>query len=312
MEDYDDVSHDSDSDIESPGRLTGLQGGGQTTGQLASRQMKPVDTVLFKQYDHNANPAVVPIQVEPKVINFDSVSPGILYVMTFSVRNSGFTGQRIRIKAPASMYFALNYTPTGIIAPGIELRAEIECQIPDSKESRFTDKIVISMGEHKLDVPLIATRHFPRISFDPFVNFGYTSEGQVVNHKGTEIINNDYELDGHITMLCKEDSRIVLDKHKLTIKPRESALVNLEFEGQDLGPYRELIEVNTEGAYEAQYLDCSVQTVDQKLTLLADKNGGILDFVNFGSLFYGQDKTITGFLVNTGPQQLSFFHQLPR
>ena len=40
------------------------------------------------------------------------------------------------------MYFALNYTPTGIIAPGIELRAEIECQIPDNKESRFTDKII--------------------------------------------------------------------------------------------------------------------------------------------------------------------------
>ena len=107
-------------------------------------------------------------------------------------------------------------------------------QIPDSKESRFTDKIVISMGEHKLEVPLVATRHFPRMSFDPFVNFGYTSEGQVVNHK-VEIFNNDYELDGHITILCKEDSRIMIDKHKLVIKPRESILVNLEFEGQDLG-----------------------------------------------------------------------------
>ncbi len=306
MEDYDDVSHDSDSDVESPARMTGLTGGGQTTGQLASRQMKPVDTVLFEQYDRNANPAVVPIQVEPGVINFDSISPGILYVMTFSVRNSSFTGQRIRIKAPASMYFALNYTPTGIIAPGIELRAEIECQIPDSnKESRFMDKIVISMGEHKLEVPLIATRHFPRISFDPFVNLGYTSEGQVVNQK-VKLFNEDHELEGHVTLLPKEDSRIMMDNHKLVIKPRESLLVNLGFEGQDLGPYRELIEVQTEGAFESQYLDCSVQTVDQKLTLLADNNGGILESLSFGSLFYGEEKSLKGFLVNTGPQQLSF------
>ena len=150
MEDYDDVSHDSDSDVESPGR-TGSGFGGQTTGQMASRQMKPVDTVLFEQFDRYANPAVVPIQVEPGVINFDAISPGILYVMTFSVRNSSFSGQRIRIKAPASMYFALNYTPTGIIAPGIELRAEIECQIPDNiKESRFMDKIVVSMGDYSV------------------------------------------------------------------------------------------------------------------------------------------------------------------
>ena len=100
MEDYDDVSHDSDSDIESPGRLTSLSGGGKTTGQLASRQMKPVDTVLFEQYDRNANPAVVPIQVEPKVINFDSISPGILYVMTFSVRNSSFIRSHPRACRP--------------------------------------------------------------------------------------------------------------------------------------------------------------------------------------------------------------------
>ena len=66
--------------------------------------------------------------------------------MTFSVRNSSSHGQRIRIKAPSSMYFALNYTPTGVIAPGIELRAEIECQFPENvKEGRFTDKIVITM-----------------------------------------------------------------------------------------------------------------------------------------------------------------------
>ena len=120
------------------------------------------------------------------------------------------------------------------------------------------------MGEHKLKLPLMAARHFPHYEvLTPLQILDILVKDRWSTIK-VEIFNNDYELDGHITMLCKEDSRIVLDKHKLTIKPRESALVNLEFEGQDLGPYRELIEVNTEGAYEAQYLIAQCTNIDQK------------------------------------------------
>lgn len=226
--------------------------------------------------------------------------------MTFSVRNSSSHGQRIRIKAPASMYFALNYTPTGVIAPGIELRAEIECQIPDdSKEGRFTDKIVISMGDHKLDVPLVATRQFAKVTFNKFVNLGYAAENQVVT-SNVEFLNNDYELDGHITLVPSEDSRIVIHPLKFALKPRQTINVEISYEAQDLGPWREMVEVMTAGCNESEYMDCSVQTVDQKIALLGDKNGGIMDSAGFGPLFYGQEKEMKGFLVNTGPQQLSF------
>jgi hypothetical protein len=308
MEDYDGVSHDSDSDdgVPPPTGLTSGFGAGLTTGELRSRQLQKTDTVLYTPYDRHAAPARVPIQCDPGVIDFASITPGILYVMTFSVRNSSSHGQRIRIKAPASMYFALNYTPTGVIAPGIELRAEIECQIPENvKDGRFTDKIVVSMGDHKLDVPLIATKIHANVTFNKYVNFGYVSEGQTVTSK-VEFFNNDHELDGAMTLLPSEDSRVTYHPLKFTVKPRQSIEVEMTYQGQDLGPWREMVEVITDGAYESQYMDCSVQTVDQKIALLADNNGGIMDSAAFGSLFYGQETELRGFLVNTGPQQLSF------
>lgn len=309
MDDYEDVSHDSDSDdgVSPPSGLPSGFGAGLTTGELASRALKTSDDpVLYTPFDRNADPARVPIQVDPGVIDFDSITPGVLYVMTFSVRNSSSQGQRIRIKAPSSMYFALNYTPTGVIAPGIELRAEIECQYPEgSKEGRYTDKIVITMGEHKLEVPLIATRQYAKVKFNKFVDLGYASENQVVT-SNVEFYNSDYELDGNMTLVPSEDSRITIHPTKFSLKPRQSASVEISYEAQDLGPWREMVEVLTEGAHESDYMDCSVQTVDQKIALLADKNGGIMDAAGFGSLFYGQEKEMKGFLVNTGPQQLSF------
>jgi hypothetical protein len=85
--------------------------------------------------------------VEPGEVRFESVEPGVLYVMTFSVRNNTKVAQRIRIQPPSSGYFALNYVPTGIVAPGLDIRAEIECQLPlGSSDPFFGDKVVASMG----------------------------------------------------------------------------------------------------------------------------------------------------------------------
>eukprot|EP01037_Dinobryon_pediforme_P018566 gene18566-18851_t len=57
------------------------------------------------------------IQIDPPEIKFMSVNPGTLYVMTFSVRNMTKVAQRIRIQAPKSACFALNYIPSGPVAP---------------------------------------------------------------------------------------------------------------------------------------------------------------------------------------------------
>ena len=152
---------------------------------------------------------------------------------------------------------------------------------------------------------MIATKKYAKVSFNRFVDLGYASENQVVS-SNVEFFNNDHELDGNVTLVPTEDSKLIIHPSKFSLRPRQSASVEISFEAQDLGPYREMVEVITEGAHQTDYMDCSVQTVDQKMALLADNNGGIMDSATFGSLFYGQKKELKGFLVNTGPQQLSF------
>ena len=112
MEDYDDVSHDSDSLPDS--RQSGL---GETkdfageirTGKMTTREFKNTanSELIRERYSQKLPQDSDPVRCTPNQINFDGIDVQTLYVMTFSVRNCSNTSQRIRIKAPQSMYFAL-------------------------------------------------------------------------------------------------------------------------------------------------------------------------------------------------------------
>ena len=60
-----------------------------------------------------------PLRVTPNKIMFESIEPGTLYVMTFSIKNATQSSHRVRISNPRSKYFALNYIPAGALAPGL-------------------------------------------------------------------------------------------------------------------------------------------------------------------------------------------------
>lgn len=53
-------------------------------------------------------------------------------------------------------------------------------------------------------------------------------------------------------------------------------------------------------------LDISGQVIEQKLSLITGDKKGILETAMFGNTFFGQTKTISAFLVNSGPQPLNF------
>ena len=111
----------------------------------------------------------LPLRVDPQEIRFDSIQPGVLYVMAFSVRNATKVAQRIRIEPPKTNLFALNYIPAGAVAPGLDVRAEIECQLSDkSSVNFFKDSILAKMGPHQVEIPIYASKPAPDIAFDPF------------------------------------------------------------------------------------------------------------------------------------------------
>jgi hypothetical protein len=66
------------------------------------------------------------------------------------------------------------------------------------------------------------------------------------------------------------------------------------------------VKVSVVGALEDQLLDVSAQVIEQTLTLVAENKNGKLDNANFGNIFFGQSKSITSYLVNSGPEPLNF------
>ena len=95
--------------------------------------------------DMNFNAANSFMVVEPKKIEFPAIKTNLVYAMTFCVKNCTKIAQRIRIDAPKSPYFALNYIPTASVAPGLDIIAEIECRVPESSpEMSFSDVVNVT------------------------------------------------------------------------------------------------------------------------------------------------------------------------
>ena len=108
-----------------------------------------------------------------EAIRFESVRCGTRYVQSFLLRNTSDTSQRIRIQPPKKDCFTLKYTPGPSIAPGLEIRAEIECLITDdAPDFLFTETITASMGTSSATIYIQASKICAQIVFDDIITLG--------------------------------------------------------------------------------------------------------------------------------------------
>lgn len=70
-----------------------------------------------------------------KQVAFEDVRAGLLFVLTFAVQNISAETRRIRIIPPRTPVFSLNYEPVAGLAPGLDVRAEVEFQLPAEDET---------------------------------------------------------------------------------------------------------------------------------------------------------------------------------
>lgn len=249
------------------------------------------------------------LRVEPSEIVFDAVEPGNLYVMTFSVRNISPTAQRIRLQAPKSSIFALNYIPSTTIAPGLDLRAEVECLIPKEITGyKFLDHIVASIGEEKVNIPVKAFKPALDIEYPKSLQFGPIQQHQQL----TKEINfeNKSFLMGSLKFSVQKSSYLKLGSGKADFKPLGSDgsqfSLKVTIDGKECGFYRDYISVVDSMTNEEKKIEVVAQIVQPSLSILTSDKTGIFENANFGNLFYGQKSIINAFLVNPGPQSLSF------
>ena len=122
----------------------------------------------------------IPFAVYPERVEFQQISTRKLYIMNISVQNTTSVAQTIRISPPTSPFFAVNYDPLKVCAPGMSFDAEIEFQLPDDQNFQdcfeFIDSLKIGGEYGILTIPLVAK--FPIPSFElsrNLINFGPVS-----------------------------------------------------------------------------------------------------------------------------------------
>jgi hypothetical protein len=252
----------------------------------------------------------VPLRIDPPEVTFDKVEVGVRYVMNISVRNITKSAQRIRFSAPKTSAFSINYIPAGAVAPGLDVVAEIECQLDDNSENFvFTDSVVVSMGKYKVEIPLVCRKPCPDVVFNPFLNLGLVPENQSIT--SNVVFENRGSAPAQVLFKPKKSSKVVLDPMRATIDPGGLLNLSIRYDCKDLGALRELVEVGINGLPQNMVLDVCGQVVSQKLSLLAFDGKRSLEQVDFGTLYYGQSKDIKAILVNNGPVQVNYTISYP-
>lgn len=264
------------------------------------------DTRMFSSLDR----AECPLLVDPAELVFESATPGTVFVMTFSIRNMTKTAQRIRLSPPKTTVFALNYIPAHSVAPGLDVRAEVQCCLPeDSKHFVFTDAIVASMGPHRVEIPLMGRKPSPNFSFSPSLEFGLVAEGQT--SASTLYVENLGSVAGTVSLELDPSSQLSVSPKSLTLAAKgdggvSKSCFNVKFVGNELGNYRELVSVVATGIEEPMVLDVSAQVVVQKMTLLSKSKGAVVESIDFGVLVFGQTKVVESYLVNNSPLPVTY------
>lgn len=254
--------------------------------------------------------AEVPLRIEPSEVIFDHVEAGVRYVMNISVRNITKSAQRIRFSSPKTAVFSINYIPAGAVAPGLDVVAEIECQLDDNSENYvFTDTVIVSMGKYKVEIPFMCRKPCPDVVFNPFLNLGLIPENQI--SISNVLFENRGSAPAHLVFKPRKGSKLVLDPLKGIIDPNGQLNLTIRLDCKELGAIRELIEVSINGLPQHMVLDVSGQVVNQKLSLLSFDSKCSLEQVDFGTLYYGQTKVIKAILVNNGPVQVNYTVSFP-
>jgi hypothetical protein len=261
------------------------------------------------------------LNAEPSEVRFEGVQPGTLYVMTISIRNMSKVPQRIRLSTPKTGLFALNYIPAGPVAPGLDLRAEIECQVPiELTDFLFTDKIIATMGEDRIEIPISAIKPHADVIFDKSLHFG----NLLLNQLATKEIwfTNRSRIPGTISLSVARNSQVKLSTMKIDLAPAPDPHTNnsnngsstteevassahrvrvlISIEGKEAGTIRELVKVRCLGSVDEMHIDVSASVVEQSLSLLAADEKGLMEIAQFGDIFFGEKKEMNAMLVNSG------------
>ena len=258
------------------------------------------------------------------MVQFQNVVPGPVYVITLYIQNISQAPQRIQFKGLATRAFNLRDLPPGSVAPGLDTVVEIEFQVPESRgasQGEFHDKLVVSSATETIEIPLRAYAPAPKLEFDGFLNLGTIVLGDSVA-KHLDIVNIG-QVEGRVSIKYQNDADITISPTQFTLagvtelegvtgpghdkSSDNTQRVKIEARGNNLGSMRLLAAVQIDGQDSTRMIDINATVVEQRLEMMMPDRPGIsVTELPFGTLHYGERRTMSIVMVNNGPREQPF------
>ena len=242
-----------------------------------------------------------------------------MYELPVKIYNVSKTTKRVNVKHPRGIFKVDTdkRNKQSIIVPGmhLELLVIFETDQPILKDE-FDEIVINSENDFKLVIPLKAYLPQPLIQFEPLINLGFVPVGtkkiDVINfiNDGSQDAKIELSIDSKNEELSIDKETLILPKYDNKIKEeKRKQIVTIIFEPKQTVNLHDRIEVRMitpEGKRELGFIEIVATSVVQQMSIVFEEGGGPHTDINFGLLYYGQNKECDAFLVNNGPKEMIF------
>ncbi|XP_020737338.2 cilia- and flagella-associated protein 47 [Odocoileus virginianus] len=245
----------------------------------------------------------IQMRVTPSEVKFLDALAGRVYRLPVTVHNIGRSNQKIRFQKPVKPQFKLILTNLGKeLASGLQTTAMVEYH-PDKNED-MCDQLLLSVGNKKIEIPLIGLIPSCQLEIEPEVNFGTLVASSKVCCKEISIINH-----GTVPGIFKTEYQgqlpIVIFPTSGVVQPKSSMVIKVDFCADQPIVVNELAKVSLQDRPDI-FLNIRAHVVEQIIELLNINNDRKLECISFGSIFFGTSKIEHAHLYNNSPEPINW------
>ena len=247
------------------------------------------------------------IRITPTVGEFSDVEPGMVFVIPFVIHNVSNRVSRVRFTPPKTSAFRVIHSQQSI-APGMKQVIEVEFS---SKEVRdYHDVLVVRTEEGEIPIPLHAWFPAPNLKFEPVIDLGRVSAQHPVEARKFRMVNVGKK-DGQFKFIVDGQMQgLSLTPQSGLIAAGAEMDVSIHYFAAEPGKYSGVVTVSIEG-HAPRRLEVVAEVVESRVTLVNPLTGEALSRLNFGKVFFGQNRQVQALLRNSGQHPVSFTVRSP-
>ncbi|CAF0834043.1 unnamed protein product [Brachionus calyciflorus] len=249
----------------------------------------------LKEYD---------IVIEPREIIFEHIEANKKFTKTLNIKNVGDKSRRMELFRPGNKAFLLKYkNPELPVPPGMEIAAVVEFETSHAQE--FLDKLVISIDNKEIDIPLQAFPAKPLLTVDEKIDFGLLSDNNKTVSKKIRIKNSGAR-DGQFSINYKGDLPFTFVPNKDKVPAYSELFVRVDFFTNKPVKLNEKIQIILEGQDKPFEFQIVGDIMKRELVLLDASSLQPINKLDFGSCYYGCNLLNMAILFNSSPEKVDY------